>query len=67
MNTLKLRDKSNKFGTIYYGQVKVIDDPTKQGRIKVKLPEIFGDSDPNQTPWISIQGSMELVNILRVK
>lgn len=52
MNTLKLRDKSNKFGTIYYGQVKVIDDPTKQGRIKVKLPEIFGDSDPNQTPWI---------------
>lgn len=52
MNTLALKDKDNKFGTIYYGIVKDIEDPTKQGRIKVELPEIFGDSDPKQTPWI---------------
>lgn len=52
MNTLNLREKNNKFATIYYGKVVEIMDPTKQGRIKVDLKEIWGDSDPKQTPWI---------------
>lgn len=52
MNILNLREKPNKFATIYWGTVKKIDDPTKQGRIKVELSEVFGDSDPEQTPWI---------------
>lgn len=52
MNILNIMDKNNKFGTVYYGIVKKIDDPTKQGRIKVSLPEVYGESDVEQLPWI---------------
>lgn len=52
MNILNLKEKPNKFATIYYGIVKIVDDPTKQGRIKVELPEVFGETEPDQTPWI---------------
>ena len=45
-------NKDNKFATIYYGTVEDNKDETLQGRIKVKLPEVFGDTDPQQTPWI---------------
>lgn len=52
MNILNLKPSEKGLNTIYYGQVMDIEDPTKQGRIKVKLTEVFGESDPKQTPWI---------------
>lgn len=52
MNTYNLWDNKDPLSTIYYGKVKIIEDPTKQGRIKVSLPEIFGESEPSETPWI---------------
>ena len=52
MNTVNLIDKQDPCGTIYFGKVKIIDDPTKQGRIRVSLPEVYGDTDPKLTPWI---------------
>lgn len=46
-------DRNNKFGTIYYGKVVEIEDPTKQGRIKVQIEEVYGpDADVKQLPWI---------------
>jgi hypothetical protein len=29
-----------------------VNDPTKHGRIRVSLPEIYGTADPQFTPWI---------------
>ena len=53
MNTMNLRETDyNKFNTIYYGEVLYNNDPTKQGRIKVSIPEIFGDEDASTLPWI---------------
>lgn len=66
MNILNILDKKNKFGTIYYGIVKKIDDPTKQGRIKVELPEVYGDSDVEQLPWIypiGYNSGLQLFNV----
>ena len=52
MNTVNLIEKKDPFNTIYFGIVKDIEDPTKQGRIRVSLPEVYGDADPKFTPWI---------------
>ena len=53
MRILNLKEKGNSsISGLYYGKVSVIEDPMKQGRIKVQLPEVFGDSEPKDTPWI---------------
>lgn len=52
MNILNTMEKHNKFGTIYHGQVVDIEDPTKQGRIKVKIEEVYGDTEKENLPWI---------------
>lgn len=52
MNTMNLMETDyGKFNTIYYGKVVSNLDPTKQGRIKVSIPEIFGLETEN-LPWI---------------
>lgn len=66
MNTVQLMEKGKKFNTIYWGKVKITDDPTKQGRIKVELPELFGDADPKQTPWIYPLGYNSGVRLFNV-
>jgi hypothetical protein len=66
MNTLNLREKDDKFGKIYWGTVAQNTDPTKQGRIKVNLPEVYGDSETSDLPWIYPLGYNSGVRLFNV-
>lgn len=53
MNTLNLINNDMEFDGIHFGKVLSNADPTKQGRIKVDLPEMFGENpDVASLPWI---------------
>lgn len=52
MNTVNLLEDNNPLNRIQPAEVASIDDPTKQGRIKVNCPAVFDDLEPQYQPWI---------------
>lgn len=62
LNNLNQLDQANLKGHIFIGTVVSVDDPDQIERIKVHIPNVFDNPDPQLLPWVGRRDGGPIAN-----